>query len=188
MYFQSRNFNVYFETYVRKFVSVVWSSNNASVVLHLCERKEETYLATLQCKMPQLKYLHFQRGSNKVNKHSHYAIYLYIWCKECIKMMSGIVPKKCLSPPPPLLRTVKCDQRFVNLKWLSHPHAPYYPASIKQYWNTGEEIHYRYAFKVYFINIYYLKLRRHFTKNCIMTIIQGVTGGTDQTSGGCSLC
>jgi len=43
--------------------------------------------------------------------------------------------KKRVSPS----RTVKCDQHFIYFKWFSHLHAPYYPASIKQYWNIGEE-------------------------------------------------
>ena len=44
--------------------------------------------------------------------NKHFDTYVYIWGNECIKVMSGVVPKN-LSPPS---RTVKCDQRFVNSK------------------------------------------------------------------------
>jgi hypothetical protein len=168
MYFQPRKFNVYFDPFVRKSVSVnlVFRSCKCCITPVWKKRSNMSWNASVKT-AKQLKYLHrFQRGNNQMNKHPNYAIYLYIWGKECVKIMSGVVPKKCVP-----LYTVKCDQHFVNLKWFPRPSAPYFPASIKQYWNTGEAVHYRYDFKVYFISIYCLKLRRCFAKNYIMPII-----------------
>jgi len=66
-----------------------------------------------------------------MNKHPHYATYLYIWGKECIKMMSSVVAKNMSSPLPPVLlnviNTSSISNDFPTLIPLTTP------ASIKQY-------------------------------------------------------